>query len=90
MNRKVNKGNALHPVHRPPRPPPNSNLISVPVDSTMMMSATAFPLVRPYMVGATGFEPVSSSMSAKPREPLCYTPFSQVSSDHRLRRETLS
>jgi hypothetical protein len=31
----------------------------------------AFPLVRAYVVGATGFEPVTPSVSAKPREPLC-------------------
>jgi hypothetical protein len=30
----------------------------------------AFSLVRGYVVGATGFEPVTSSVSAKPREPL--------------------
>ena len=29
------------------------------------------------MVGATGFEPVTSSVSAKHREPLCKTPFSR-------------
>jgi hypothetical protein len=29
-------------------------------------------------VGAGGVEPRFSSVSAKPREPLCYTPFSQV------------
>jgi hypothetical protein len=33
------------------------------------------------MVGATGFEPVTPSVSAKPREPLCSEPFSQVGSD---------
>ena len=50
----------------------------------------AFPLVRAYVVGATGFEPVTSSVSAKPREPLCYRPFSQVTFDRRGERETLS
>jgi hypothetical protein len=30
------------------------------------------PTVPPFvLVGATGFEPVTSSVSAKPREPLC-------------------
>jgi hypothetical protein len=41
-------------------------------------------------VGATGFEPVTSSVPAKPREPLYYTPFPQVGPDRRGRRETLS
>ena len=52
--------------------------------------AEAFPLVKAYVVGATGFEPVTSSVSAKHREPLCYPPFSQVGSDRRCGRETLS
>jgi hypothetical protein len=39
-----------------------------------------FPLVGVSLVGATGFEPVTSSVSANHREPLCYTPFSQVAS----------
>jgi hypothetical protein len=42
------------------------------------------------MVGATGFEPVTSSVSAKSREPLCSEPFSQVGSDRMGARETLS
>src|SRR5215207_7463565 len=42
------------------------------------------------VVGATGFEPVTSSVSAKHREPLCQEPFSQVTTDRRGRRETLS
>src|SRR5215211_1185353 len=42
------------------------------------------------MVGATGFEPVTPSVSANHREPLCYPPFSQVTSDRRCERETLS
>jgi hypothetical protein len=37
------------------------------------------------LVGATGFEPVTSSVSAKPREPLCKMPFSQVAPDRRCR-----
>jgi hypothetical protein len=41
-------------------------------------------------VGATGFEPVTSSVSAKHREPLCQEPFSQVTSHRRPGRETLS
>jgi hypothetical protein len=35
-------------------------------------------LLNRYMVGATGFEPVTSSVSANCREPLCGRPFSQV------------
>jgi hypothetical protein len=46
--------------------------------------------LRFLMVGATGFEPVTPSVSAKPREPLCQTPFSQVTADRRGERETLS
>jgi hypothetical protein len=46
--------------------------------------------LRFYLVGATGFEPVTSSVSAKPREPLCYPPFPQVGSNRRCERETLS
>jgi hypothetical protein len=34
-------------------------------------------------VGATGFEPVTSSVSANSGEALCYTPFSQVGSDRK-------
>jgi hypothetical protein len=41
-------------------------------------------------VGATGFEPVTPSVSANHREPLCSTPFSQVGADRRGGRETLS
>jgi hypothetical protein len=48
------------------------------------------PDLRLYVVGATGFEPVTSSVSAKSREPLCSEPFSQVGSDRRGARETLS
>ena len=47
-------------------------------------------LVKVGVVGATGFEPVTSSVSAKHREPLCYTPFPQVGFDRRRARETLS
>jgi hypothetical protein len=34
-----------------------------------------------WLVGATGFEPVTSSVSAKHRKPLCSTPFSQVAAN---------
>jgi hypothetical protein len=49
----------------------------------MTMSATAFPLVRLYVVGATGFEPVTSSVSVNAGLPLCYPPFSQLTFDRR-------
>jgi hypothetical protein len=38
-----------------------------------------------YLVGATGFEPVTSSVSAKSREPLCGSPFPQVTRDRKGR-----
>jgi hypothetical protein len=41
-------------------------------------------------VGATGFEPVTPSVSAKPREPLCCASFSQVAADRRCRGYMLS
>jgi len=36
-------------------------------------------------MGATGFEPVTSSVSANSREPLCGRPFSQVAPDRKGR-----
>ena len=42
------------------------------------------------VVGATGFEPVTSSVSANNGEPLCSAPFPQVASDRRGERETLT
>jgi hypothetical protein len=41
------------------------------------------PLLSPYMVGATGFEPVTPSVSENHREPLCYQSFSQVTFNRR-------
>jgi hypothetical protein len=41
------------------------------------------------VVGAGGVEPPSSSVSAKPREPLCYATFSQVTLDRSCGREAL-
>jgi hypothetical protein len=70
-------GSALHPVHIPLNAAPKSEL-------------PAFPLFMTLSVGATEFEPVTSSVSAKPREPLCYPLLSQVASDRRGGRETLS
>jgi hypothetical protein len=64
-------GNALHPIHSPWNGPQTANRPAFRLDSAVMMSATAFPLVRGGVVGATGFEPVTSSVSAKHREPLC-------------------
>jgi hypothetical protein len=43
----------------------------------------AFALVRRLMVGATGFEPVTSSVSANNGEALCYPPFLQVAFNRR-------
>jgi hypothetical protein len=63
-------GNAPHPVHRPLKAAPKRD-------------CPAFPPVSVLLVGATGFERVTTSVSAKPREPLCYTPFSQVIADRR-------
>jgi hypothetical protein len=40
------------------------------MDSAVIVSATAFPLVSAGMVGATGFEPVTSSVSGN-RTHLC-------------------
>jgi hypothetical protein len=37
----------------------------------MVVRATAFPLVSTLKVGATGFEPVTPSVSANGGEPLC-------------------
>jgi hypothetical protein len=64
-------GNALHPVYSPWIWPETANWPAFPLDSAVIVSATAFPLVRTGMVGATGFEPVTSSVSAKCKEPLC-------------------
>jgi hypothetical protein len=47
--------------------------------------SAAFPLLRPGVVGATEFEPVTPSVSANHREPLCYPPFSQVAPDRKGR-----
>ena len=41
------------------------------------------PLVRAYVVGATGFEPPSSSVSANSGEALCGSPFPQVTANRR-------
>jgi hypothetical protein len=51
----------------------------------MEVSATAFPLVSVLLVGATGFEPVTPSVSANYREPLCGWSFSQVARDRKGR-----
>ena len=65
-------------------------MLSWPLRPCEGTGPSAFPLVRVLLVGATGFEPVTPSVSAKHREPLCDTPFSQVGSDRRCGRETLS
>jgi hypothetical protein len=45
--------------------------------------ANAFPLVSVYVVGATGFEPVTSSVSANSGEALCSTPLLEVAVNRR-------
>jgi hypothetical protein len=60
---------------------PNGKVLSSPLRPCQGKGPVVFPLVSVLLVGATGFEPVTSSVSAKPREPLCYTPFSQVGPD---------
>ena len=75
-------GNALHPVlgpwERAPRQRTDQRLRWV---SAVIVSATAFLLVSVLLVGTTGFEPVTSSVSANQREPLCQAPFPQVTPD---------
>ena len=80
MNSLVKQLNAL----------PTVGYFALPTPSIEGTKASAEALLRLGVVGATGFEPVTSSVSANPREPLCSTPFSQVGSDRRCRRETLS
>jgi hypothetical protein len=47
--------------------------------------ASAFPVVRADVVGATGFEPVTPSVSAKCKEPLCGSLLLQVTLDRKGR-----
>jgi hypothetical protein len=49
-------------------------------------TAEAFPLVRRYVVGATGIEPVTSSVSVRIRSPLCQPGFSQRTVGGAVRR----
>jgi hypothetical protein len=66
MNRKVKHGKRAPSGTQPmewPRQRTDQRLRWV---SAVIVSATAFPLVRGLLVGATGFEPVTSSVSAKP------------------------
>jgi hypothetical protein len=50
-----------------------------------MYEALAFPLVSVVLVGATGLEPVTSSVSANNGEALCYPSLSQVGLNRRRR-----
>src|SRR5215211_1182737 len=59
----------------PPHPPGS------PTRPSPTRQARTLP--RPWGLG--GLEPPTSSLSAKCREPLCYAPFSQVTSDRRGR-----
>jgi hypothetical protein len=69
VNALVNQGNSLLTIrlHRP---------ASSPVGGT---KRSAEALLRQGVVGATGFEPVTPSVSANHREPRCYRPFSRSS-----------
>jgi hypothetical protein len=64
--------------------------LAVPVPPIGGAKRSAEALLTQGVVGAGGVEPPTPSVSAKSREPLCYTPFSQVGSDRRCGRETLS
>ena len=74
-------GNALHPAHDPATGPKQRTDQRLRWVSAVIVSATAFTLVKALLVGATGFEPVTSSVSVNEGLPLCSTPFSQVAPD---------
>jgi hypothetical protein len=80
VNALVKQGNALSTV----------GYLALPVSSIGETKRCTEALLRRGVVGAGGVEPPSSSVSANHWEPLCYPPFSQVGSDRRCRRETLS
>jgi hypothetical protein len=61
VNTLVKQGSALWPLDQASPQDP------VHQEEALVCEA----LVRAVWVGATGFEPVTSSVSAKPREPLC-------------------
>ena len=56
---------------------------SPPIPSSSEASKSTKALLKADMVGATGFEPVTSSMSANSGEALCYPPFPQVAFNRR-------
>ena len=56
-------GNALHPVHGPATGPKQRTDQRLRWVSAVIVSATAATLVSALLVGATGFEPVTSSVS---------------------------
>ena len=61
-------GQSAEHRHRDPQPAdhfPNGKVFSWPLGRKDEQSPAAFPLVRAYVVGATGFEPVTSSVSGK-------------------------
>jgi hypothetical protein len=64
---------------------PNRKVLSSPLRLLDAQDLAAFPLVSVVLVGATGFEPVTSSVSANSGEALCGPPFSQVAVDRRGR-----
>ena len=61
-----------------------------PIGWSLNAERPAFPLVTGAFVGLPGLEPGTSSLSAKCREPLCYTPFPQVALNRRGRSYVLS
>jgi DNA-binding CsgD family transcriptional regulator len=69
---------------------PNGKVLSCPQGPYEGNGPASFPLVSAVLVGATGFEPVTSSVSAKYRELLCGRPFSQVAPDRRGRSKVLT
>jgi hypothetical protein len=67
-----------------------AGLVARPVATSLLSLPLEAHLTYWFYLGATGFGPVTRSVSAKHREPLCYTLFSQVIANRRCRRETLS
>ena len=65
-------GNALHPLHSPWSGPSDSELTSVSARQGRDRGARQrFRWSEPLLVGATGFEPVTPSVSVNAGLPLC-------------------
>ena len=56
------------------------SIVQMPVANSQLTSVL---LVKALLVGATGFEPVTSSLSANTGEALCQAPLSQVALNRR-------